>query len=141
MTDTYQSWVERVVGGRNAKPLDSGEIVKSSAGEPFGAVEFVQIYKPNFMAEVGKKGDKYIYHFYPSKKILDHGAIAKDFYEPMATTFLDVFKREDQIEADWVDEMKAWVVRVSGWTNHVWGDELALRVIEKFHELLTGERS
>lgn len=151
MTDTYQHWVERVVGGRNAKPLNSGEIVKSSSGEPFQAIEFVPVHKMGFfLAEVGKRGDKYIYHFYPipkyhptfrdgmrSETVVD-GPL---FYDSLSKAFLEIFKREDQIEADWVEEMKAWVVRVSGWANHVWGDELALRAIEKVHELLRGDRS
>jgi hypothetical protein len=134
MTDNYQNWMERVVGGRNAKPLTSGEVVKSSKGEPFGAVEFVKIPKQGFMAEVGKKGDTYIYHFFPA--ISD-----KQFYDLMSEALLEVFKREDQIEVDWADEMKAWAVRVRGWTDHVWGDELAIRAVDRLDELLRGNRS
>lgn len=134
MTDTYQNWIERVSGGRTSKPLSSGEIVKSSSGEPFGVVEFVRVTKKDFVAEVGKRGDKYIYHFYP----INDGHV---FYHSLAKAFLEIFKREDQIEADWVEEMKSWAVRVSGWTNHVWGDELALRAIEKVQEFLSGEKT
>lgn len=150
MTDTYQNWIERVIGGRNAKPLSSGEIVKSSSGEPFGVIEFVGVPKQYFVAEVGKKGDKYIYHFYPLPKHrpdIRDGMMSQEpingttFYDAITHAFLDVFKREDQIEAEWVEEMKAWAVRVSGWTDHVWGDELATRAIERVEELLKGDRS
>lgn len=146
MMDTYQNWIERVVGGRDAKPLSSGEIVKSSSGESFGAIEFVRVPKQDFVAEVGKKGDKYIYHFYPTPKYqpdIRYGVVVQElteggitFSDVLTQAFLEIFKREDQIEAEWVAEMKAWAVRVSGWTNHVWGDELAARVIEKVQEFL-----
>jgi hypothetical protein len=137
MMDTYEHWVQRVVRDPTAgKPLSTGEIVKSSAGENFGVVEFMQINKPHFLAELGKKGDKYIYHFYPSEEILKRGAIVHDFYEPLGSALLEIFQRGDQIEADWVEEMLAWAVRVSGWTNHIWGDELAIRAVNRFEELL-----
>lgn len=138
MTDTYQNWMERVVGGRSAKPLSSGEIVKSSSGEPFGAVEFVQIPKTYFMSEVGKKGNTYIYHFYPAPSI--DSLSGRTFFDCLSDALLEVFKRKDQIEADWVEEMQAWAVRIHGWTDHVWGDELALRAIDRLDELLMGEK-
>ena len=135
MTDTYQNWVERVVGGRDAKPLANGEIVKSSSGEQFGVVEFAKITKTHFIAEIGKKGDTYIYHFYPS----DQYAVGTLFEDTMTDVLLELFKREDQIEVDWVHEMKAWAVRISGWTNHVWGDDLAVRAIDRLDERLRGD--
>lgn len=145
MTDTYQNWVSRVVGGQNSKPLNSGEVVKSSSGEPFGAIEFVRVPKTKFLAEVGKKGDKYIYHLYPPEGYgpdSPHPMIRgpKTFYDLMSEAFLEIFKRADQIEADWVKEMGAWALRVSGWTNHVWGDELALRAVDRLDELIIGNR-
>lgn len=147
MTDTYQNWIERVVGGRNAKPLSSGEIVKSSSGEPFGAIEFVRVDKIGFIAEVGKKGDTYIYHFFPAipyqpNPRVDGAEMAVNgiiFSEALSGAFIEVFKREDQIEMDWVEEMKAWAVRVRGWTDHVWGDDLAIRAVHRVDELLRGE--
>jgi hypothetical protein len=152
MTDTYQDWVDRVAGGRSAKPLSSGEIVKSSSGEPFGTVEFIPVMKKWFKAEVGKKGKTYIYHFFPLPQF--HPVIGPDnmmsqnlvegtfttFYDAMTRAFLEVFKREDQVEASWVEEMKAWAVRVHGWTDNVWGDELALRAIDRLDEILRGEK-
>lgn len=147
MSDTYQNWMERVVGGRDGKPLNPNEIVKSSAGEPFGAVEFVQIQKKWFTAEVGKKGKFYIYHLYPRQQLcpdvsrwaVSHPLIAgcsTTFYDAMSRSFLEVFKNEDQIEAEWVEEMKAWAIRVSGWTDNVWGDDLALLAIDKTEKML-----
>ena len=136
MTDTYHHWMERVAGGRNAKPLSTGEVVKSSSAEPFVAVEFVRIPKAHFIANVGKKGNAYIYHFYPSARLLS----GTTFEDTLADVFLELFKREDQIESEWVDEMKAWAVRVRGWTDHVWGDELALRAVDMLEEVL-GERT
>lgn len=134
MSDNYQHWVERVVGGRDSKPLNPNEIVKSSAGEPFGIVEFARIGKKNFVAEVGKKGKYYIYHFFPSESYL---SFSVTFRDKMSDVLLELFKREDQIEIDWVPEMKSWAIRVSGWTDHIWGDDLALRVIERLDQALT----
>lgn len=126
--ENYQSWVERVVGGRDAKPLAEGEVVKSSSGEPFGAIQFLKLQKEGFVAEVGKKGDQYIYHFYPEEKYL--GALIYQFYEPMSNAFIELFKRPEQVEAVWEEDMKAYAVRVLGYVNTIWGDELALRVID-----------
>lgn len=134
MSDTYQHWVERVVGGRDAKPLHDGEIVKSSSGTPFGVIEFARIDKPGFVAELGKRGDKYIYHLYPADKFLS----GTRFETAVSKVFLEVFKREDQIKADWVPEMRAWAVLVSGWVDSVWGDDLAVRAIHRLDETLTG---
>lgn len=141
MTDSYQTWVNGVVNGRMAKPLSSGEIVKSSSGKQVGAIEFVVLPKTYFMSEVGKKGNAYVYHFYPAPGIaLIEGSLGKKFYDCLSEAFLDVFKREDQIEADWVEEMQAWAVRVTGWSDNVWGDELAVRAIDRLDEILTGKK-
>jgi hypothetical protein len=134
MTDTYQHWVERVVGGRDAKPLANGEVVKSSAGEPFGVIEFVRVKKDGFVAELGKKSNHYIYHFYPS----DQYMMGTRFEDIMTDVLLELFKREDQIEVDWVPEMKAWAVRISGWTDSIWGDDMAVRAIHRLDEALRG---
>jgi hypothetical protein len=132
--DTYQSWVQRVVGGREGKPLNEGDVVKSSAGEPFGALQFVKFEKKGFLAEVAKKGEQYIYHFYPEEKY--HGAIIYRFHEPMAEAFLQVFQRPEQVESVWEEEMMAFAVRVSGFVNTVWGDDQAVRVIDVVEEKL-----
>lgn len=134
MSENYQNWVERVVGGRDAKPLNSGDVVKSSAGEQFGVIEFVKIQKEKFLAEVGKKGDFYIYHFYPIEKL--QNALIHDFYNPMSDALVQCFKNGDQIEASWEEDMRAFAVRVRGWTTNIWGDEMALRVIDILDEKL-----
>jgi hypothetical protein len=150
MSDTYQNWVDRVTGGRDGKPLHPNEFVKSSSGEPFGTVEFIKLSKKWFIAEVGKKGKAYIYHLYPRTQLcpnigaasISHPLIAEcctTFYDAISRSFLDVFKREDQIEAEWVEEMRAWAVRVSGWTDSVWGDDLAVLAIDKLERVLEGK--
>ncbi len=140
MSDNYQSWVERVAGGREAKPLSTGEVVKSSAGEPFGAVEFVKVEKKGYSAEVGKKGDFYIYHFYPDATHLANPHVTPQFspkfFTALEDAFLQVFKNPEQIEAAWVEEMKSFAVRVRGWAHTVWGDDLAIRVIDVLEEKL-----
>lgn len=129
--DNFQSWIERVVVNREAKPLDAGEVVKSSAGQGFGAIEFVKVHQKNFLAEVGRRGDYYIYHFFPLP--IDHGT-KMSLLEGIEKAFPKIFKDAGEVEFEWVPEMNSAAVRVSGWTNHVWGDELALRVVEVVQE-------
>jgi len=119
------------MGGRQAKPLSTGETVATSADhpEPFNAVEFVRLDRPNYVAEVGKKGDDYIYHFYPKK--VDEG-----FEDKMGDAFLAVFNSNDQVEAGFTDELNSWAVRVRGFAHHLWGDDLAIRVLDKLDSLL-----
>lgn len=137
--DNFQSWVERLARDENSsKPLTTGEVVKSSAGEPFGAVSFARIEKAHFIAEVGKKGKHYIYHFYPNEKWL--GAVAAFMY-PVKDAFEELFKDHGEVEIDWVEEMMSWAFKVSGWTDHIWGDELAVRVIEVADEKLTAHEA
>jgi hypothetical protein len=130
VNENYQNWVERIVGGRDAKPLNPGEVIKTPSAEPFGAIEFVKVQKKNFAVEIGKKGDQYIYHFYPAEKQVWR------FKDPMSEALLEVFKNPEQIECDWVEEFQSFAVRVRGWANTVWGDELAIRAIDLLEQKL-----
>lgn len=127
MKTGFQNWVDDVTKSLKPADIKPGEVIKSSAGEPFGAVTFVKVPKHNFLAEVAKKGDYYIYHFFPTEKWL--GRIAS-FYYPMMDGFTQLFKDHGEVEHEWVEEMTSFAVRVNGWANHVWGDELALRVLD-----------
>lgn len=128
MSENYQNWIDRIAGGRDAKPLNAGEVVQAPAAEPFGVINFAKAEKKGFNVEVGKKGDVYVYHFYPTKK--------EGFFEKMEESLLQVFKNPEQIEAAWVDEMKSFAVRVRGWVHTIWGDDLAIRVIDVLEEKL-----
>lgn len=130
MSDNFQNWVDRVAVDRGSKPLTEGEVVKTPPPQPFGAVEFVKVEKKGFVAEVGKKGDFYVYHFYPSD-LKNHG-----FFDKMEEALLQIFKNPEQIEVDWVEEFKSYAVRVRGWTSNIWGDELAVRAIDVLEEKL-----
>lgn len=132
MSENFNAWVERLARDpQNSKPLSAGEVVKSSAGEPFGAVQFVRIDQTDFVAEVGKKGNQYVYHLYPHSDVPQHL-----FQAAMSLSFEELFKEHGEVEMGWVPEMLSWSVRVLGWTNHVWGDELAIRVVERIQEKL-----
>lgn len=145
MSSSYQQWISEVTKGKLGGTLQSGELVKSSSGKPFAALEFVQVTKKEFIAEVAKKEPFYIYHFFPSSKYAStfNNKVRQDpvvngctFLDVLSDAFIEIFKREDQVVVDWVYEMKAWAIKVSGWTNHIWGDELALRVIERVAEII-----
>lgn len=132
MSESFELWVERVTKSPGlVTPIKPGELVKSSSGKPFGVINFAQVKKKLFLAEIGKKSDVYYYHFYPSTE-----TNPTDFYEKMSDAFIDVFKNKDQVEADWVPEMNSWAVRVTGWGNSVWGDDLALKVINLLDTML-----
>lgn len=121
----YQKWVDRVVAGRDGRPLSSGEVIKSEPAKPFGTIEFVKVVRASFATELGKKGDFYIYHFYPT-----NASVQETFFEHMENALLEVFKNPEQIEAVWSEEMKSWAVKVRGFTTNIWGDDLAIKVIE-----------
>lgn len=132
MSESFELWVERVTKAPGAvAPIKSGDVVKSSAGKSFGAIKFVQVKKKLFLVEIGKKSDVYYYHFYPSTE-----TNPTDFYEKMADAFISVFKNKDQVEADWVPEMNSWAVRVNGLGDNIWGDDLAIKVINLLDTML-----
>ncbi len=131
MTENFQNWVDRVAVERESKPLTEGEIVKTPPPQPFGVVQFATIEKKDFVAQVGKKGDVYIYHFYPRSE-----EIIWKFKGPLEDAFIQIFKNPQQVEVDWVEEFQSFAVKVSGWVHTVWGDELAVRVLDVLDEKL-----
>lgn len=130
---SWTAWIDEIAEtGTASKPSKPGDMVKTSEGKPFGVIEFIKYQKTDFIAELGKKGNHYIYHFFPSAK-LQSGTKFKD---SLSDVLLALFKREDQIELDWVPEMKAWAVRISGWVDNIWGDDLADRAIHNLDTML-----
>lgn len=125
--ENYGTWMERVAGGRGARPLEDGDVVTAAAGEPFGAIEFLTINRATFKVEVGKKLGDYIYHFFPSR--MDKMLI-EDFEDKLGDAFLEVFKFPERIEAAYDPEMSAWAVRATGFANNTGADQLALQVID-----------
>lgn len=132
MKDNYNNWVERVMGGRNGKPLSVGESVGTSADdpEPFSPIRFARLEKDLYIAEVGKKGGDYVYHFYPSDKVKGI------FEDKMGDAFIAIFKKPEQIEAVYTEELGSWAVRARGFADTLWGDDLAIRVFDKLDSLL-----
>src|ERR1043166_404040 len=119
--------------------LQTGEVVKTPGGEPFGAIDFARTERDSYVAEVGKKGGQYIYHFYPKTK-------DKSFRDKLEAALLEVFKNSDQIEISFIEkgeddpwvEVNSWAVRVRGFGSNIWGDELAVRVFNVLDESLAG---
>lgn len=134
MNESYQTWVERVIGGRDNKPLSEGEIVKSSSGQPYGPIQFVTLQKKGFKVEVGKRGNDFLYHFYPEEK--HFGSMIYTFFEPLTDSLVQAFQDSDRLSAVWDEDMKSWTVLAKGFVNHVWGDELAVRAIDIFEQKL-----
>ncbi len=128
--DTYGAWVERVAAGRDGKPLSPGELVEPGPPEPFASVEFVRVEYPLFVGEVGKRGDDYIFHFFPKTAEL------AQFEEKMGDVFLAVFKNPNQVQAAFTIELGSWAVKVTGFANTVWGDDQALSIFDKLDAAL-----
>ena len=122
--DTYQSWMERVVSGREARPLEPGELVKTPDAEPFATIEFVRVPCRRYIGEVGKKNGDYIFHFFP-KEGEEFKSIFEDF---MADAFLEVFQFEDRIESAWSEELHSWAVKAIGFANNPGADAMAFKV-------------
>lgn len=136
MKETYEDWVLRVMAGRKNRPLSAGESVATSADKPtpFSSIEFVKIDRKSYVAEIGKKGSDYIYHFYPKD-------IPKDeFEDDMGAAFLEVFKNKDRIEAAYTEELNSWAVKANGFADSLWGDELAMKVLSNLDNLLEGSK-
>lgn len=131
MKDSYNSWVDRVAGGREGKPLVAGETVATSADnpKPFAGVVFVSLERPLYRAEVGRKGDDYIYHFYPKKQ-------DDKFEDKMGDAMLSSFKYVDRLESVYTEEMNSFAVRARGFASNPFGDELAAKVFDKLDSLL-----
>ena len=122
--DNYQSWMARMMGGRGAKPVEAGESVKTSAGEPFEPMEFVRMPRQQYIGEVGKKNGDYIFHFFPK----EGEQFPEGFAEDMGDAFIEVFRLEDRIQAVYSEELNSWAVKAVGFASNPLSDTLALRL-------------
>jgi hypothetical protein len=122
MGETYQGWVERLMSGRDARPLSPNDSVTTSGGEPFETVTFNRVDRQHYVGEVGRKNTDYIYHFYPKTE-------RKDFEDRMGDAFLEVFKMQDRLESAYSPELKSWAVKARMFAV-IPMDELASRVFD-----------
>lgn len=129
--DTYDAWVERVAAGRDGKPLNPGEVVEPGAPTPYTSIEFVRTDRDHYVGEVGKRGDDYIFHFYPKTE-----EVKRDFENKMGDAFLEVFKNPEQVQSAWTEEVGSWAVKVTGFAKTLWGDDQALSIFPKLDALL-----
>ena len=132
ISDSYQSWMERVMGGRPSKPAEEGDIVQTSSGEPFGVIEFAKSERPKYLGEVGKRLDDYVFHFFP----LSGSEFPKDFEAKMSEAFLDVFQFEERVQAVFSTELNSWAVRAVGFAINPLSDNLALRIFPTLDQKL-----
>jgi hypothetical protein len=132
IADSYQAWMERMMGGRDSRPSEAGDIVQTSPGEPFDAIEFAKVERPKYLGEVGKKLGDYVFHFFP----LPEKEFPKDFESKMSEAFLDVFKFEDRVQSTFTQELNSWAVRAVGFALNPMADELALRVFPALDQKL-----
>jgi hypothetical protein len=134
--ETYNAWIERAVAGREAKPLSPGEVVTPGTPRQYSPIEFVRVEKKNFVGEVGKRGDDYIFHLFPGKG-WDEVPGGFAFEDIMGDVFLKVFQNPNQVEAAFTEEFGSWAIKVSGFANTVWGDDQALSIFEKLDTALS----
>ena len=132
IADSYQAWMERMMGGRESKPAEEGDVVKTPAGEPFDAIEFARTERQKYIGEVGKRLGDYVFHFFP----LPGKEFPKNFEAKMGEAFLDVFQFEERVQATFTEELNSWAVKAVGFANNPLSDELALRVFSALDQKL-----
>lgn len=130
--DTYDAWIERMASGREGKPLTAGEVVSPGNPTAYSSIEFIRLSRLHYTGEVGKRGNEYIFHFFPKSPFDSSGL----FEEIMGDIFLEVFKNPQQIEAAWSSELNSWAVKVTGFVNTIWGDDQALSIFDKLDKAL-----
>jgi hypothetical protein len=124
IADSYQAWMERMMGGRDSKPAEVGDVVQTPAGAPFDAVEFAKTERSRYVGEVGKKLGDFVFHFFP----LAGQQFPQNFEERMSEAFLEVFKFEDRVQSTFTPELNSWAVKAIGFATNPMADDLALRV-------------
>lgn len=124
IADSYQAWMERVMGGRESKPTEVGDVITTPPGEPFDAIEFAKLERPKYLGEVGKKIGDYVFHFFP----LPDEEFPADFEAKMGEAFIEVFLFEDRVQSVFTPELNSWAVRAIGFATNPMSDDLALRV-------------
>ena len=130
MSKGYNDWVQRVMAEKETVTLENGEVVKTSAAEPFKVTEyFIAEPRDKYYVEVAKRGNDFIFHFYPADGIAN-------FFDELSEALVEAFKRSEQIEAAYSEELGSWAVKASGFVNTVWGDELAMRALSLLDERL-----
>ena len=116
--------MERVAGGRGPKPAEVGDIIQTSSGESFDAIEFARTEREKYIGEVGRKLGNFIYHFFP----LESQPFPENFEEILGESFLEVFKFEDRVRAVFVPEFHSWAVIAVGFAVNLMSDDLAIQV-------------
>ncbi len=137
--DTYDAWVERVAAERKVKPLTAGDVIEPGKPQSYTSVEFLRLEREHYIGEVGKRGDDYIFHFFPKAHTDSTFASDTRFEEKMGDVFLSVFKNPNQIQAAWTEEVSSWAVKVTGFVNTVWGDDQALSIFDKLDKALASK--
>ena len=124
--DLNETYLNSKIGGKNK----------------FAAVTFAKTERPSFTGEVGKVDDDLIFHFWPSEDE-DYSTLEGDewkfssiFPDALATSFIEVFKLEDRLCWDFVEEMNSWVVRASRFGGNPMADELANRLFTALQDRL-----
>lgn len=132
ISDSYESWISRVMGGRSGRPTAPGELVRSSEGAPFDTIEFARLEREKYVGEVGKKLGDYVYHFFPAAG----QQFPKGFGDRMAEAFVAVFQFEERLEAAFSESLNSWAVRAKGFAVNPLADDMALSIFPALDKLL-----
>ncbi len=116
--NSYNNWIKKIVSGESGESLTSGTFYTPGDPQDYKPITFHTLDREWYVGEVAKKGNDYIYHFYPKG---DH----RLFEQKMEDTFLFVFKNANQVQSAWSDELNSWAVKVTGFGNTIWGDTQA----------------
>lgn len=134
-------WVDEMknkLASQGMKDADISEAVESlrqieKGPQPYNVITFARTERPKYVAEVAKKGEDFIYHFWPDKA-LDF----TQFENLMGDAFLEVFKFPERCASEYIPELESFAVKVSGVSANPFIDGLLPEVFKVLDERLGG---
>ncbi len=89
-------------------------------------VEFTKVVRSQYLAEVGKKGNDIIFHFFTSGETFPRSEATQTAFEDvMGDAFIEVFRLPDRLQAAFTEELRSWAVRVIGFADNPAANMLA----------------
>lgn len=139
------------VSAERARELDEAKRdalphVLAEGDRPFDRIHFQPVISPGiYEAEFALKGPDIIFHFWPYgfRKAIEQGKARPAFktaFKPILEKILHGTFTEHRTKMDFDRDIGSWFVKVSGWGDHQFARELAIKACEMVHLELGGEK-
>ncbi len=135
--ETYE-WAKEKMDQWDGLVKETGAVA-TEAQKKVAVPPFARFENPSFCGDVIKQGGDLFFHFFPTANSLYNlGSVVDSkpvwtfetgFSTCLADSFLAVFKHEDRLCWDYVNEMHSWVVRCMGYADNPLVDDLIERVL------------